>query len=333
LLLRGAIDGAEAGRAFSAVASAVIVALKAACRREMEAAHGRVPGGALSVVGLGRLGSGEMTVSSDLDIIFIYTHDPGATSSDGEKALQPGPYYARASQRLITALTALTAEGELYEVDMRLRPSGNKGPVAVSLESFAKYQADEAWTWERMALTRARFIAGPPEIRAKVETAIREALIKPRDPAQTLKDAADMRGRLEKDAGKADVWNIKSAPGGLIDIEFIAQALMAANAAAKPGVLRANTGDALMALMEEGVLAADDATALISGLRLFENLLHILRLTVDEPFKPAEASPSLKALIARAGGQPTFVQVEAALAVAMDDIRARFVRLIGPPGG
>lgn len=328
-LLRGAVKGAEAGRAFAAVASSVIVALKAACRREMEHLHGKIAGGALSVVGLGRLGSEEMTVSSDLDLIFIYDHAPGVEMSDGPKPLQPGPYYARASQRLITALTALTAEGELYEVDMRLRPSGNKGPVAVSLESFSKYQAEEAWTWERMALTRARFVAGPPAIRAKVESAIRDALAKPRDPVQTLKDAAEMRGRLEKDTGPTEVWNVKSAPGGLIDIEFIAQSLMAANAAAKPGILRANTRDALIALQTEGVLPAEDADALVAALTLYENVLHILRLTVDEPFKPADASPSLKALIARASEKTAYEDVEAALAMTMMDVRARFQRLVG----
>jgi glutamate-ammonia-ligase adenylyltransferase len=332
LLLRGEVRGAAAGRAFAAVASAVIVALKAACRAEMEAAHGRVPGGALSVVGLGRLGSEEMTVSSDLDLIFIYDHAAEAATSDGAKPLQPGPYYARAAQRLIAALTALTAEGELYEVDMRLRPSGNKGPVAVSLESFAKYQAEEAWTWERMALTRARFVAGPQALRTKVESAIHDALTKARDPAQTLKDAAEMRGRLDKDAGRVEVWNVKSAPGGLIDIEFVAQALMAAHAAAKPGVLRANTRDALLALQDEGVLPDDDCAALSAALTLYENLLHVLRLTVDEPFKPADASPSLKALIVRAAGIPSFEDVEPALAAAMADVRARFQRLVGPVG-
>jgi glutamate-ammonia-ligase adenylyltransferase len=329
-LLRGAVDGAEAGRAFAAIASAVIVALKAACRAEMETAHGTIPGGALAVIGLGRLGSEEMTISSDLDLVFLYDHSADATVSDGAKPMQPGPYYARASQRLITALTALTAEGELYEVDMRLRPSGNKGPVAVSLESFAKYQAGEAWTWERMALTRARFVAGPPALRAKAEAAIRLALTHPRDPAQTLKDAADMRGRLEKEAGRTDVWNVKSAPGGLLDIEFVAQALMAAHAAQDPAILRANTRDALLALRSQGTLAADDAGALLFALTMFENVLHILRLTVDEPFKPPEASPALKALIARTAGAESFEAVEAALAANMTDVRARFVRLIGP---
>lgn len=331
-LLRGAVKGAEAGRAFAAVATAVIVALKAACREEMEAAHGKIPGGAIAVVGLGRLGSEEMTVSSDLDLIFIYDHAADAVASDGPKPLQPGPYYARAAQRLITALTALTAEGELYEVDMRLRPSGNKGPVAVSLESFAKYQAEEAWTWERMALTRARFVAGPPAIRAKVERAIHDALVKPRDPAQTLMDAADMRGRLEKDMGRTDVWNVKSAPGGLIDIEFVAQGLMAAHAAVKPGILRANTREALQALRTEGVLPDEDAAALTAALTLYENVLHVLRLTVDEPFKPGEASVSLKTTIARAAEAASFDAVEAALAMSMSDVRNRFQRLVGPLG-
>ncbi|MFM9864096.1 MAG: bifunctional [glutamine synthetase] adenylyltransferase/[glutamine synthetase]-adenylyl-L-tyrosine phosphorylase, partial [Micropepsaceae bacterium] len=168
-LLRGEVDGVQAGTAFADVAEAAIVALDAAVMDATAAAHGRVADGGMVVIAMGRLGGREMTAASDLDLIFVYDHAKDAAGSDGGRPLAPSLYYARASQRLISALTVMTGEGDLYDVDMRLRPSGNKGPVAVSFETFAKYQADEAWTWERLALTRARVVAGPAALRARVE--------------------------------------------------------------------------------------------------------------------------------------------------------------------
>src|SRR4029077_17272677 len=134
--------------------------------------HGRVPGGAFAVVAQGKLGGREMTAASDLDLVFVYTHQSEAALSDGPKPPSPPVYFARAAQRFISALTAMTAEGRLYEVDMRLRPSGNQGPVAVRFDTFLEYHAEKAWTWERMALTRARVLSGPEGLRKKVEDAI-----------------------------------------------------------------------------------------------------------------------------------------------------------------
>jgi [glutamine synthetase] adenylyltransferase / [glutamine synthetase]-adenylyl-L-tyrosine phosphorylase len=332
LLLQGTISGSQAGIAFSAIAEHVIVALSDVCRRESEAAHGRIPDGEMVVMALGRLGSQEMTASSDLDLIFIYDHAPDAMGSDGQRPLATGPYFARSSQKLITALTVLTGEGELYEVDMRLRPSGNKGPVAVSLASFAQYQATEAWTWERMALTRGRVVAGPPELAGRVEAARVHALTTPRDSGVSLKDAADMRGRLEKDAGRVPIWNVKSYAGGLTDIEFIAQALQVAKAPFAPHCLAANPRTALRKLGEAELLPGDDVRALTTALTLLENIAQILRLTVDGAFDPADASPSLKSLVARAAGVSEFDMVEPLLTQTMSDVRFRFERLVGPVG-
>ena len=130
-------------------------------------------------------------------------------------------YYARLTQRLITALSSATAEGTLYEVDMRLRPSGQKGPVATQLSSFVEYQANEAWTWEHLALTRARVISGPPELRSRVEAAIRQALLKPRDPVKLTADVRDMRERIAKEKGTQDIWDLKQVRGGLVDLSLI----------------------------------------------------------------------------------------------------------------
>lgn len=324
-LLRGEIDGVQAGYAFADVAEASIVALHGAVMEATAAAHGHVPGGEMVVIAMGRLGGREMTAASDLDLIFVYDHAKDAAGSDGGRPLAPSLYFARASQRLISALTVMTGEGGLYEVDMRLRPSGNKGPVAVSFETFAKYQADEAWTWERLALTRARVVAGPSELRARVEDVIRTALTTPRDQQQVLSDVADMRVRLDRERPAKSPWDLKEAKGGLFDVEFIAQGLQLVH-----GVSNVNTLEALAGFAERKVLGAEDADALLVATRLFQNVIQVLRLTVEGPFNAAEASASLQALVARVAGFGAFEDVERALSGIEQDVRKRFSALISP---
>ena len=163
-LLAGAIDAARAGKAFSDLADLTIGAALDAVQAEFARRHGRVAGGRVAILGMGKLGSRELTAGSDVDLILLYDHDAEADESDGAKPLAPSHYYARMTQRLIAAVSAPTAEGVLYELDLRLRPSGNKGPVATHVDAFKKYQRGEAWTWEHMALTRARVVAGDPEL-------------------------------------------------------------------------------------------------------------------------------------------------------------------------
>ncbi len=324
-LLRGEINGVQAGYAFADVAEAAIVALHAAVMEATAAAHGRVAGGEMVVIAMGRLGGREMTAASDLDLIFVYDHAKDTTGSEGGRPLAPSLYFARASQRLISALTVMTGEGGLYEVDMRLRPSGNKGPVAVSFETFAKYQAEEAWTWERLALTRARVVAGPADLRARVENVIRTALTAPRDRQQLLADVADMRGRLDRERPAKSPWDLKEVKGGLFDVEFMAQGLQLVH-----GVLNVNTLNALAALAEAKALRKEDASALIAAARLYTNVTQVLRLTVEGPFNAADASASLQALIARVAGFGQFDDVERALNGIEQDVRARFATLIAP---
>lgn len=148
-LLAGSIDAARAGRAFSDLADLTIGAALEAVVEEFAQRHGRIPGGRIALLGMGKLGSRELTAGSDVDLILLYDHDEQAEESDGEKPLAPSHYFARLTQRLIAAVSAPTAEGVLYELDLRLRPSGNKGPVATHVDAFRKYQRQEAWTWNR----------------------------------------------------------------------------------------------------------------------------------------------------------------------------------------
>jgi glutamate-ammonia-ligase adenylyltransferase len=186
---------------------------------------------------MGKLGGREMTATSDLDLIVVYDFDENASQSDGERPVAPSQYYARFTQRLVTALTAPTAEGTLYEVDLRLRPSGQKGPVATQLSGFVDYQIREAWTWEHLALTRARVVSADPELTAKVEAAIHATLVLARDRAKIAADVREMRARIAADKGTDNIWNLKQVRGGLVDLEFIAQYLQLVSASAHPEVL------------------------------------------------------------------------------------------------
>ena len=327
-VLTGTISAAHAGGAYALLAECIIEAMQAEVEREMVKAHGRVPGGAAAVVAMGKLGGREMTASSDLDLILIYDFDAEATMSSGPKPLPITQYYTRLTQRLISAFTAPTAEGTLYEVDMRLRPSGQKGPVATQLSSFVHYQASEAWTWEHMALTRARVISGPPALRAAVETAIREVLVKPRDRAKTAADVRDMRARIEKEKGTRDPWELKQVRGGLVDLEFIAQYAQLVHAEANACVLSQNTVAALNNLGQAGLLAPTATEALLPTARLLNNLTQVLRLCLDGPFEPAKAPDGLKALLARAGEAPDFRHLEADLTACEGEVAALFDQLI-----
>ncbi len=257
-LLRDRIDGDASGAAFADLAETVIAGILPAVAAEFARAHGSVEGGAFAVIGLGKLGGREMTVTSDLDLILIYDAPAAVEFSDGPRPLAVVTYYARLSQRLINALTVLTPEGQLYEVDMRLRPSGSAGPIASSLAAFRAYHDELAWTWEDMALTRARGIAGTVALQAQAIALIREILLRPRDTDQLVVDIADMRTRMATQHPNPPLWEVKHSRGGLVDAEFIAQYLMLRHAAEHPEIIKANTSAALAALAGIGAL---DGTA------------------------------------------------------------------------
>lgn len=220
--LRGLISSAEAGVAYADLAAAVIRALWPKVAGQFIAKHGRIPDQAVALVGMGSLGAGALHARSDLDMIVIYDGDLSAMS-DGAKPLAARAYFARLTQAFVAALSAPTAEGKLYEIDMRLRPSGRQGPVAVSLAAFESYQREEAWLWEHLALTRARVIAGAPALRDAVE-GVRHAVLQRRagQLAEISAGLADMRARL---AGQpAPAHDLKRGPGYVQDIELVAQA-------------------------------------------------------------------------------------------------------------
>jgi glutamate-ammonia-ligase adenylyltransferase len=327
-LLTGSISAAGAGMAYAMIAERLIAGLLREVTRQMQEEHGRVPGGSAVVVAMGKLGGREMTAASDVDLILIYDFDRGAEQSDGPRPLAPQHYYTRLTQRLINAISARTSEGALYEVDMRLRPSGHKGPVATQLSSFASYQASEAWTWEHMALTRARVIAGSPELAARVEGEIQNVLTSPRDREAIASDIRSMRERIEAEKATTDIWDLKQVRGGLVDLEFIAQHLQLVFAADHPSILNQTTLVALASAASQGLISPEDHRRLSAAGQLLHNLTQILRLTLEGPFHPASAPKGLKSLLVRAADTASFEDLEAKLNQSLADVREAYDRLI-----
>ncbi|MDQ2803032.1 MAG: bifunctional [glutamine synthetase] adenylyltransferase/[glutamine synthetase]-adenylyl-L-tyrosine phosphorylase, partial [Pseudomonadota bacterium] len=221
--LEGRLDANGSGRQRTALAEAALKLLLPNVLADFATRFGHVPGGALAVVAMGKAGGREMMAGSDLDLMFIYDHSADVSESRGPRSLPASQWFVRVVQSCIAALTAPGSEGQMYELDMRLRPSGNKGPIAVSLQSFRHYHEKDAWTWERMALTRARVVAGPAEMRRKVNQAIEAAIRREQKPEQVRINATTMRQRMARDLRPHGPWDVKLRAGGLIDIEFIAQ--------------------------------------------------------------------------------------------------------------
>jgi glutamate-ammonia-ligase adenylyltransferase len=310
-LLTGAINGAMAARAFTHLADLIIEAALDGVVKEVEAAHGRFPGGKVAVAGMGKLGSFELTAGSDIDLILLYDYDDTAGESDGEKPLDAVRYFTRITQRLIAAFSAPTAEGILYEVDMRLRPSGNKGPVATRINSFEKYQREEAWTWEHMALSRARLICGDASLTEAAERIISDVLSQKRDTAKVARDVGEMRELIDKEKAPENGWDLKLIPGGVIDIEFIAQYL-ALIAPAKGDAVKVNglnTGEALKALGGR-LMAPADLDTCLEAFNLYTELSQLIRLCIDGLFDPKEAPSGLVELVCRAGDCPDVKTLE-----------------------
>jgi glutamate-ammonia-ligase adenylyltransferase len=330
-LLRCAIDGDAAGRALAAIAETALAALVPAVEEDFARRHGRVPGGAFAVIGMGRLGSREMTLASDLDLILIYDAPPAIVASDGAQPLSTSTYYARLSQRLIGAITAQTAEGSLYPVDMRLRPSGSSGPIASSLESFDRYQRESAWTWEHMALTRARTVAGNERLRQRIAHTIDSVLRSPRQPKRLVTDIADMRRRIAAENPRPSRWDLKHRRGGLIDLEFIVQYLMLREAAAQPKVLHRAAANALRALGMAGVLEPSVAQQLSSAAALLQRVHGLLTLIGESGPRDGALGEPDAATLAHCAGAVDIARLDADITAATAQVSRWYDRLIDGP--
>jgi glutamate-ammonia-ligase adenylyltransferase len=332
-LLRHKVAIEESSRALSDIAEVAIRQLLPPVTRDLERLHGTIPGPGIAVLALGKLGAREMTLLSDLDLVFLYEVADGVLESDGRKPLAPSVYFGRLAQRLITALTALTGEGRLYEVDPRLRPSGSAGPIALSLSGFERYQREDAWTWEHMALTRARVVAGDPALAERIGSAIHEVLTRPRDPDKLVVEVAEMRRRIEKGFPARSLWDAKYIRGGLYDLDFIAQYLQLRTAPDQASVLCSATAESFARLAAAGAIDQDRADGLTHAVRLWQQVQNYLRLTVGREFDESEAPESLQVALARSAGLEDFLELKEQLTAAADLVSRCYEEVIDLPAG
>jgi len=295
------------------LAGAIVQALWPRVCDEVARRHGPAPGRGGAVVAMGSLGAGQLSAGSDLDLIVIYDAD-GQEMSQGRRPLDARGWFAKATKTLITALSAPTGDGTLYEVDMRLRPSGRQGPVATSLQSYRNYQLREAWTWEHLALTRARPLAGDAGLLTGIEAVRVEVLTAAREPARTVADAQDMRARLAAAGRAGDGLDAKEGPGRMKDIELVAE-----TAALMAGAPMRDVLGQLEAGVSIGWLGADDARALALAHRHYSRLNQATRLLTDRRLDLGEVGLGGRRFLAR----ETDVADAAELAAKTEGMRAQ----------
>lgn len=328
--LRGLIDADAAGAQYADLAGACLAALYPAVVAQFAAKHGAPPGRGAMVLGMGSLGAERLNASSDLDLIVIYDA-AGVEASEGRRPLAARSYYARLTQAMVTAVTALMSEGRLYEVDMRLRPSGTQGPVATSLASFESYQKDEAWVWEHLALTRARAVAGDGGVGADVEAVRRAVLGAPQDAARVLHEVREMRARIAAAKQPAGPWDAKIGPGRLQDVELVAQAAT---------LLTGGTGRSVAAGLEAGRQAGwlrdDESATLDAAYRLCWKVQAVSKLLSDKPFDPGSMGEGGCAMMLRETGADSLAVLEQDLTAltaragqVIDDVTGRMPKGAG----
>lgn len=318
-LLAGTMNADRAGHQFTTLAEALLTRLFDAVRAEFEKRHGRVPGGRVALLAFGKMASAEMTARSDLDFILLYDVPQGVEASDGERPLAPSHYYARLTQRLVAAVSAPTAEGVLYEADMRLRPSGNAGPLASSLSGFVTYHHESAWTWEHLALSRARVVLADGTLGDEVDAAIEEIFSRQRDVATTIDDVTSMRALMARERPPRHAFDLKLATGGLVDLEFIAQSAQLV-ARDRIGLPQAATGDVLRRLAETGLVPEGERLADI--LALFSTVLQIMSAALADPFKDEGWTEAFRELLAQRTNSPNFDRLASEIAQMQREVSA-----------
>ncbi len=285
---------AQCGLYFANIAETALCCLVPHVEKEFAQQHGAFKSGTFGLLGMGSLAARYMFTDSDLDLVAIYTVSDKEKTSNGKKPLPPTLYYTRLMQRIIAALSAPTAEGTLYNIDTRLRPSGESGPLAVSLDGLLDYYRTRAWTWEIMSLIRARPVYGPTPLCKKIEKGIAEILSFPRDEQALLKDISDMRKKVEKQFGSKDPWNLRTRRGGWMDVMFVTHFLLLRNAEKNTALFHPDLKICLQNLRQARLISAPEAKALAIAHDTALALQGFLRLTAEQPFIPAQAAPELK---------------------------------------
>lgn len=354
-LLRDMVNSETTGMFLSALAECVLKKTLEIVLSEFEITYGKIAKSQFAIIALGKLGSREMTFSSDIDLVFIYDTPDFDTYSDGEKSFTASVYYNRLVQRLMSAITAMGRDGRLYEVDTRLRPSGKQGLLAVSKQALANYFESSAWTFEYMAFTKARTVAGDALLRNDLENFIVQQIRKPRDVDKLKTDIADMRERIEKEHPPESNWDLKYAHGGLTDIDFIAQYLLLRHAPAMTAVKSGSSRD-IFAMLKDAVIPSaaeeslhdskktrsldgvypvtrhgtrdDKYDELIEYNKFLEQLFNMLRLCADGSFNEKTAPEGLKKLLIKTVDEKDFEELNDRLMRTLEKVRSYFSNLI-----
>lgn len=329
-LLSNTLSVEESAALYSDLADVVLEALLGEVCREIARTHGEVPGGDIAILAMGKLGGREMSPTSDVDVILVYRTAPDAKQSDGRRPLAVSQYFARVTQRFIAALSAPTGEGIAYSVDMRLRPSGKAGPLATDIDAFEKYQEESAWTWEHMALTRARAIGGSDALRGQVDAIIERVLRRARDPQKLRADVVEMNDRLHEAKEAKSIWDIKERRGGLVDVEFLAQFHQLADAAKHKDILHRNTQAALDAAAAAQSIKTADAAVLSRAYQLYSGFTQLVRLCSEGSFNPETAPADLIALLCNFADVPDIGHLASELAQMQNAVSKVFSETLKP---
>ncbi|WP_339107063.1 glutamine-synthetase adenylyltransferase [Thioclava sp. GXIMD4216] len=322
--LRGLIDATEAAKYFADIAGVALERLWPVVCTEFAGKYGPQPGRGACVMAMGSFGSERLTAASDLDLIVIYDAQ-GVEMSDGPKPLASRQYFARLTQALITAVSAQMPQGRLYEVDMRLRPSGRSGPVATSLDAFRSYQMTEAWVWEHLALTRARPIAGDPSLAADLEYQRREILRARGGDARVLPDLAEMRARIFATKPVETPWEAKVGPGRLQDIELLAQSL-----ALRAGSAARRVEQQLRAGGRAGLIPHAQEERLASIYRFLWRLQSVNRLLSENGMDIATLGEGGRSFLLRETDQPDVKTLQARIAQLTEEAAAMINQIVDP---
>ncbi len=327
-MLLGKVRPGKTERALSDLTDAALRALIPQVATLFADQHGIVTGGGMAVLALGKYGSRELNFGSDLDLVFIYGHDADAEASDGKKPLAASQYFIRLSQRIVNALTVMTNAGRLFEIDMRLRPSGNAGPLASELEGFLRYQRQDAWAWEHLALTRSRIVAGPSALSQDIMQGIEAILSAKRKPGELARALVDIRAKIAASHPPRDAFDVKYSSGSLIDLDFLAQYILLCHAHDYPE-LAANQS---IAIFEQaaalGILETADAERLINARKLMHRVQGVLRLAMAKDARAEDLPHALRDMLVRMTGESDFDTLRQSLMAAQDYAKERFQQII-----
>ncbi len=328
-LLRGCARAADTSPVLSALADQMVSSMLPAAQSAFAERHGFLPGEGLAVIGYGKWGSRQLTPNSDLDMVVLYDSAAVTSVSDGQKPLPAATCAARMTQRLTTALTSETESGRLYEVDLRLRPNGDKGPLATQLDGYETYLLNDAWTWEHLALVRARFICGSSLIAERFERIRAEILSRPRDRATLAQEVESMRQRMAKAFPGSSNWDVKHRRGGLVDTGFLSQFLVLAHAAQARALVSPRQTDSIAAAAATaGCITSAEAEDLAAAEAFWLGLQTLLRLTGADTTPERLTRPAVQNVIASGLDLPNLAQVEAAAADHADQTMAHYRKLI-----